>query len=87
MITKTNMKNHELIGSKVEIEEKKIKGVIIDETKNTFIIRSKIGDKVLPKKGNIFKIKGEIIIGDNIMQRPYDRLRKTYKVKNKWQEK
>ena len=41
MITKTNILNHELIGLSVEVENTRLNGVIIDETKNTFIIRKK----------------------------------------------
>lgn len=90
MITKKNLLNHEFIGLSAEVNGKNIKGVIIDETKNMLIIRTKKGDKMIPKEKNEFKImtsEGIVkVIGDTIIQRPYDRLKKKYKVNNKWQE-
>ena len=87
MINKKNLLNHEFIGSKVKVINKKISGVIIDETKNTFQIRTDKGDKIIPKKNNEFKIHDIKINGKKIIQRPYDRLKKKYKVKDKWEEK
>ena len=88
MITKKNILNHEFIGQNVKIKSQK--GLIIDETKNTFIILTKKNEKIISKEKNMFefeinneKIK---INGNKIMQRPFDRLKKKYKVKNKWQK-
>lgn len=88
MITKKNILNHEFIGQNVKIKSQK--GIIIDETKNTFIILTKKNEKIIPKEKNMFefeinneKIK---INGNKITQRPFDRLKKKYKVKNKWQK-
>jgi ribonuclease P protein subunit POP4 len=90
MINKKNVMNHEFIGLKAEVRNSGMKGIIIDETKNTFIIRSNKKDKIIPKKGNEFKVnlaEGDYTIkGDVIIQRPFERLRKKYKVKNKWGE-
>lgn len=86
MITKKNLLNHELIGLETRVVGEEINGVIIDETKNTFLIRTKKGDKRVPKEGNEFKVKQGVIKGEIITQRPYDRLKKKYKVKNKWDE-
>ncbi|PIU62595.1 ribonuclease P [archaeon CG_4_8_14_3_um_filter_38_5] len=90
MINKKNVMNHEFIGLKTEVKNSGMKGIIVDETKNTFIIRSNTKDKIIPKKGNEFKLnlaEGDYTIkGDAVMQRPYERLRKKYKVKNKWGE-
>jgi ribonuclease P protein subunit POP4 len=90
MITKKNLLNHELIGLNAEVMNTPIRGVIIDETKNTLLIRTKKGDKMVPKQKNEFKIRigkeTRIVKGDVILQRPYDRLKKKYKVKSKWGE-
>jgi RNase P/RNase MRP subunit p29 len=89
MINEKNLKSHELIGLKVSA--KKTKGLIVDESKNTITIWNKKKESIIPKKGNEFEIKlGKKIIiidGESITQKPYDRLKKKYKVKNKWQKK
>lgn len=90
MITKKNLLNHEFIGLNTEVVNTSIKGVIIDETKNTFVIRTSKGDKIVPKEGNEFRIEFEdeehVVKGSKIKQRPYERLKKKYKVNNKWEE-
>jgi len=90
MISEKNIAMHELIGLKVKT--KKVKGLIVDESKNTItILNGKKNERMIPKKGNEFAIKingSEIIIkGEQIAQRPYDRLKKKSKVNNKWQKK
>jgi len=73
----------EYIGKKVEVTESNqrsvegITGKIVDETKNTF----KLSDgKILPKQGNMFKIKineNEMILnGVKLTYRPEDRIKK-----------
>lgn len=88
MITKKNILHHEFIGQNVKL--KSHKGIIVDETKNTFIILEKNNEKIILKKDNMFEfnIKNEKIKinGSVITQRPFDRLKKKYKVKNKWQK-
>ncbi|MBN1923931.1 MAG: ribonuclease P protein subunit [Nanoarchaeota archaeon] len=88
MITKKNLVNHELIG--LNVETGKMKGLIVDETKNTFIILKDDKEKIIPKQGSVFlfRIKDEKVLlkGDDVLQRPYERLKKSYKVKDKWQE-
>ena len=60
MITSENFLMHELIGLKTEVVESTnpqilgLKGVIIDETKHMFIIQTKNGKKMVPKKENKF---------------------------------
>ena len=93
MITKNNIEVHELIGLQVEIIKSKslpykdIKGKIIDEKKNVFIIETRNGEKIIPKKGNIFQFKiGDKKInikGDEICYSPENRLKKV----KKWQKK
>ncbi|MFA5333332.1 MAG: ribonuclease P protein subunit [Candidatus Nanoarchaeia archaeon] len=89
MLSESNIKSHELIGLKVKA--KKAKGLIVDESKNTITIWNKKKESIIPKKGNelIFKLGKKIIIidGEQIAQKPYDRLKKKYKVKDKWQKK
>ncbi len=89
MITKENIQFHELIGLKVEVIKstskpyKGIKGIIIDEKKNIFIIESNEKEKKVPKKGNVFQfqIRNEKIdvFGDTICYAPEDRLKKVKK--------
>ncbi len=77
------------IGREAEVIKSKdpgkqgIKGIVVDETKNTFTIRTAKKDVVIPKKGNRFKIWFDDAVleveGDIITQRPYDRIKKRYK--------
>jgi len=85
-----NLVRHELIGLKVKILDaknkslKKISGIVIDETYNTLIIEKENKKrKIVPKKGTVFlfylengkKVK---IIGDLLIGRPEDRLKKRF---------
>ncbi|MBU0666257.1 MAG: ribonuclease P protein subunit [Nanoarchaeota archaeon] len=81
------MKNElkeEYIGFNIEVIETKnqtlqgLKGEILDETKNTFKIKTKDKIKIILKKGNIFKIKNKIINGNEIIKKPEERI----KIKN-----
>ncbi len=55
-ITQANVLCHELIGLKAKVTKSSdknkagLQGVIIDETKNTLVLQTKDGVKVLPKK-------------------------------------
>ncbi|MDD4353318.1 MAG: ribonuclease P protein subunit [Candidatus Nanoarchaeia archaeon] len=86
MLNEKNLQSHELIGLSAKV--KKIKGLIVDESKNTITIWDKKKEIIIPKKNNEFEINVEkkiiIINGESIAQRPYDRLKKKNKVKNKW---
>ncbi len=91
MITKKNILNHELIGLKVMIEEKKYEGRVVDETKNSLVVKTNNGTKRLIKENNVFVFelpKGERVrvYGNIIKYRPWDRLKKKIKVKNRWQK-
>ena len=76
----------ELIGLQVKIMDcsdptwKGKTGLIIDETKNTFLIETKDQQKMIAKKTAIFEfnVDGEKIIidGSKIMYRPEDRIKK-----------
>ena len=90
MITSKNVLNHELIGLNVRVKNSSIYGLVMDETKNTLIIRHDKIDKVVPKKNHEFEFElsdGVFAVrGSLIMQRPYERLKKEYKVNNKWEK-
>jgi ribonuclease P protein subunit POP4 len=92
MITPKNLIKHELIGLEVEIADSTnkfqvgVKGLVVDETKNTLAIETEKGMKKIQKKGSvfIFKISSEKKVkvnGNKIAVRPEDRLK--LKVK-KW---
>jgi ribonuclease P protein subunit POP4 len=92
MITPKNLIKHELIGLTVEIVDSTnkfqvgVKGLVVDETKNTLTIETEKGMKKIQKKGSvfIFKISSEKKVkvnGNKIAVRPEDRLK--LKVK-KW---
>ncbi len=77
------------IGREIEVikssdpKKQGVKGKIVDETKNTFVIRTEKKDVVIPKKDNRFKIWFEDAVleveGKIITQRPYDRIKRKYK--------
>jgi len=52
-----------------------LKGKIIDETKNTFILKTEKGIKKVIKKHNIFNIHGKTVEGSRIMKRAEDRIK------------
>jgi len=96
MISKNNLPNHELIGLEVEIVESKNrslvgkKGRIVDETKNTFTIRSNGKERKIIKKDStfVFKVGGKKIMikGDRLIGNPWERLKRRVKVKNRWEK-
>ena len=79
---------HELIGLNAFVKQsasaphKGLSGTVVDETKNTIVLRGKDGaERVVPKKGTIFRFilpggKKADLDGDKIAFRPYDRPRK-----------
>ena len=90
MITVNNLVHHEFIGLRVSVtsvsnESLRLKGTVIDETKNT--IKIEVDDnveKIIPKKGSIFVFElptGEKVeINGNILSiRPEDRIKKRFK--------
>ena len=96
MISKYNLPNHELIGLEVEIVDSKnktlvgMKGRIIDETKNTFTIRSDGKERKIIKKDStfVFKVgrKKFMIKGERLVGNPWERLKRRIKVKNRWEK-
>lgn len=59
-------KNKSLIG---------VKGKIIDETKNTFKIKTEKGIKMVMKNISTFRIGNQDIEGEKIMKKSYDRIK------------
>ncbi len=87
-ITPENIVAHELIGLQVRMAEslclprKGLNGVVVDETKNTLVIRTEKGvERVIPKKGSLFSFtlpdgKRCTVAGERIAFRPSDRPKK-----------
>ena len=90
MRNERNLPVHELIGLEVKVSRSVcseyigIYGTVIDETKNTFIIKTSEGERIIPKKGttfifmiNVKQVSKKVsIVGDDIMYRPEDRTKK-----------
>lgn len=84
-INEKNLMAHEMNGLQVEVinssDKNKIgiKGTVIKETKNTFIIESKAKEKIIPKKETeimFFVGKKKIKIkGEKIMEKPENRIK------------
>ena len=88
-ITPQNLVRHELIGLKVRVEkstdptQRKISGLVIDETYNTLKIEVKKRGKIIPKANAIFiftlpnrvKVK---VDGKLLVSRPEDRIKKKF---------
>ncbi|MCD6215886.1 MAG: ribonuclease P protein subunit [Candidatus Aenigmarchaeota archaeon] len=91
MRNEKNIFRHELIGLRVEIRKaknksyNKIKGTIIDETKNSIILEKDGERRNILKKGTIFLIhlngKRIEMAGDMLLGRPEDRIKNKLK---KW---
>jgi len=69
------------IGKSVTIDESTnksyitIKGIIVDETKSSFIIEDGKTQKIVLKKGTVFVIDDKKINGDKITKRLEDRIK------------
>ena len=86
-MTAQNLRLHELIGLTALVAEssslphKGLRGLVVDETKNTLVIRVGKVEKTVPKKGRVFLFtlpSGEKVRleGGAIAYRPYDRPKK-----------
>ncbi len=67
--------------SSPNLSELGIKGKVIYETKNTLVIRTRRGDVRLPKEKRLFLFrlpsgKRVIVLGDRIVGRPEERVKK-----------
>lgn len=80
MDKKVDILRGEFIGREVKIKDKKIEGKIIDETKNSFLIKTKSDlKKRLLKRNCVFELKLPsgiaIIDGNSILMKPEDRIK------------
>ena len=87
MLTKKNLKKHELIGLRIKVmrssnrTQEGTEGKVVDETQNTFRIERGNREKIVQKRGSVFmftlpageKVK---VSGDEIAFRPEERIRK-----------
>ena len=91
-VTAENITRHELIGLDARISggsnksQKRIKGIIINETRNTLTLNQKGVDKIIAKgdASFIFNLGGTLVEveGKNLIGRPEDRVKK--KPKRDW---
>ena len=76
-----NKHQQEFIGKTIIItksenkQQENIEGKIIDETKNTFTIKTKTKQIKIIKQGKTFEINGEKIKGEKITKRPEERIK------------
>ena len=84
-VNKRDFMRSELIGLEVEVRSPghgcaEVHGVVVDETKNTFVIRRDDREVTVPKPTNefLFTYQGEkvLIHGSEIQHRPEDRIKK-----------
>ena len=81
---KSDIMRMELIGSEVEVLSAPcyagINGIVLNETKNTFIVGQAGSEKTVPKKNNEFALTYEgkrfVIKGSEVLHRPEDRIKK-----------
>jgi ribonuclease P protein subunit POP4 len=86
VITPKNVIRHELIGLRAEVTESSnkfnvgISGKVVDETKNTLVIKTKKGEKKIQKHQAKFMFmlneKKVVVDGSLLVARPEDRVKK-----------
>ena len=72
-----------IVGKIIEVVDSKnntlvgIKGVVVDETKNSFVIENQSGKKQVRVLKNIctFKLNNQIVDGKDLEKRPYERIK------------
>lgn len=75
------MYKKETIGKMMEIKDARnrdlvgTRGRVLDETKNTFLLKTKDGRKKVPKKGATFTINGHEVKGEDLHARPEERIK------------
>ena len=85
MITLENIALHELIGLETKIVDSSNKqiiglnGIVVDETKSMFVIKTSKGFKKIPKYQNNWQFtlqnKDIVLDGSNLCRRSFDRVR------------
>ena len=94
MISPRNILRHELIGLDVSVEEasnplhRGMSGLIVDETRNTLIIRTRCGDRRIPKPYSRFRVIlpdgiRVIIDGSALVSSPERRISQQIKIRGK----
>jgi len=91
MLTPNNLVKHELIGLRVKVNtstnknQEGLEGIVVDETRNTLVIETESGEKILIKDqcSFIFEVGSENVKVDGkiLVARPEDRIKKKQK---KW---
>ena len=80
-----NVRKHELIGLQVAILRSPdpslvgVRGLVVDETRNTLVVKAGDREKRVPKEGARFRFEvqgGVEVEGDEILYRPEDRTKK-----------
>ena len=89
MLTSKNLIKHEHIGLKVSIADSDnssiigLKGIVVNETRNTLVIETDKGEKTLLKEQCVFVFElpeGKVRIdGKLLASRPEDRIRKKFR--------
>ncbi len=91
-ITKENLGAHELIGLEVKVLESKessrkgLCGRVVDETKNTLVVETGSGEKIIPKREVVIEFllgKERVRIdGKFIEEKPENRIKEFWRKKN-----
>lgn len=94
MRNEKNLGMHELIGLYVEVANSTnpnqigLCGRVIDETYHMLTIETERGEKMIMKKGAIFRFhvdnKSSKLKGDLINYRPHERIKKLMRRKRRW---
>ena len=80
-----NLRKHELIGLQVEVvaatdpSQAHLRGLVVDETRNTLVVEVLGAEKRIPKHGSRFRFEvqgGMELDGEEIQFRPEDRVKK-----------
>lgn len=80
-----NLRKGELIGLSVVVAASSdpslvgLRGVVVDETRNTLRVETPRGEKTVPKHGTTFTFEvqgGTRVAGDDLLFRPEDRIKK-----------
>jgi len=80
-----NLRKHELIGLEVEVlhatdpSQARVRGRVVDETRNTLVLEIQGDEKRIPKHGSRFRFEiqgGLEVDGEEIRFRPEDRVKK-----------
>lgn len=76
MKAKNRLIRDELIGKQVRIikDDQEIEGKVIDETKHTLRIRTRMGEVKIIKSGSTIEVGDAQIQGETIEQRPFERV-------------